>query len=144
MGCAPCTNAGQHCRPDIYLGPGHADPELCFSRSQVRDPAYALLDSGANHVLLPGHMLPKGAREFEVAINLPIAKKKARCLRNEVYAEDQAHPLLPLGRLANLSVLDTKFVWENGQMSHRCVKRHHCEFPWNTVHCSKSQGRAGL
>ena len=35
------------------------EPELCFSKSQIRGPAYALLDSGATHVLLPGHMLPK-------------------------------------------------------------------------------------
>ena len=67
--------------------------------------AYALLDSGATHVLLPGHMLPKGARWFEVTVNLAVGKEKARCWRNEVYAEDRAHPLLPLGRLANL--LDT-------------------------------------
>ena len=76
---------------------------LCFSKSQVRDPAYALLDSGATHVLLPGHMLPKGARSFEVTVNLAVGKEKARCWRNEVYAEDRAHPLLPLGRLANLA-----------------------------------------
>ena len=60
----------------------------------MRDLAYALLDSGATHVLLPGHMLPRGARK-------------------EVHAKDRAHPLLPHGRLANL--LDTKFIWENGQ-----------------------------
>ena len=45
-----------------------------FSRSQVRDPAYALLDSGATHVLLPGHMLPKGARSFEVTVNLAVGE----------------------------------------------------------------------
>ena len=39
-------------------------------------------------------------------------------LENEVYAEDRAHPLLPLGRLANL--LDTKFIWENGQALMQC------------------------
>ena len=79
---------------DLDLDEGYSEPDLCFSKSQVRDPAYALLDSGATHVLLPGHVLPKGARSFEV------------------YGEDRAHPLLPLGRLANL--LDTKFVWEDG------------------------------
>ena len=46
-------------------------------------------------------------------MNLAVGKEKARCWRNEVYAEDRAHPLLPLGRLANL--LDTKFVWEDGE-----------------------------
>ena len=50
----------------LDLDEGYSEPDLCFSRSQVRDPAYALLDSGATHVLLPGHMLPKGARSFEV------------------------------------------------------------------------------
>ena len=95
---------------DLDLVEGYSEPELCFSKSQVRDPAYALLGSGATHVLLLGHMLPKGARSFEVTVNLAVGKEKARCWRNEVYAEDRAHPLLPLGRLANL--LDTKFVWE--------------------------------
>ena len=97
---------------------GYSEPELCFSKSQVRDPAYALLDSGATHVLLPGHMLPKGARSIEVTVNLAIGKEKARCWRNEVYAEGRAQPLLPLGRLANL--LDTKFVWENGEAVMQC------------------------
>ena len=71
------------------------------------------LNSGATHVLLPGHMLPKGARSFEVTVNLAVGKGKARCWRNEVYAEDRAHPLLPLGRLVNL--LDTKFM--SGRMA---------------------------
>ena len=53
---------------DLDLEYGCEEPDLCFSRSQVRDPAYALLDSGATHVLLPGHMLPKGARSFEVTV----------------------------------------------------------------------------
>ena len=89
-----------------------------LSRSQVRDPAYALLDSGATHVLLPRHMLPKGARSFEVTVNLAVGKEKAKCWRNEAYAEDRAHPLLPLGRVANL--LDTKFVWEDGTAIMQC------------------------
>ena len=63
-------------------------------------------------------MLPKGARSFKVTVNLAVGKEKARCWRNEVYAEDRAHPLLPLGRLANL--LDTKFVWENGEAVTQC------------------------
>ena len=63
-------------------------------------------------------MLPKGARSFEVTVNLAVGKEKAKCWRNEVYAEDRAHPLLPLGRLANL--LDTKFVWENGEAVMQC------------------------
>ena len=92
--------------------------DLCFSRSQVRDPAYGLLDSSATHALLPGHMLPKGARSFKVTVNLAVGKEKAKCWRNEVYAEDGAHPLLPLGRLANL--LDTKFVWEDGTAVMQC------------------------
>ena len=103
---------------DLDLDEGYSEPDLCFSKSQVRDPAYALLDSGATHVLLPGHMLPKGARSFEVTVNLAVGKEKAKCWRNEVYAEDRAHPLLPLGRLANL--LDTKFVWEDGTAVMQC------------------------
>ena len=71
------------------------------------DPAYALLDSGATHVLLPGHMLPKGARPFEVTANLAVGKEKAKCWRNEVYAEDRAHPPLPLGRLRIFSILSS-------------------------------------
>ena len=93
---------------DLDLAEGHCEPDLCFSRSQVRDPAYALLDSGATHVLLPGHMLPKGARSFEVTVNLAVGSERAKCWRNEVYTQERAHPLLPLGRLTNL--LDTKFV----------------------------------
>ena len=69
---------------DLDLEPGRDEPELCFSRSAVRDPAYALLDSGATHVLLPGQMLPKGARSFKVTVNLAVGKEKARCWRNEV------------------------------------------------------------
>ena len=65
---------------DLDLDEGYSEPDLCFSRSQVRDPAYALLDSGATHiVLLPGHMLPKGARSFEVTVNLAVGKEKAKC-----------------------------------------------------------------
>ena len=43
---------------DVDLEPGHQQPELCFFQSQVRDPAYALLDSGVTRVLLPGRILP--------------------------------------------------------------------------------------
>ena len=83
---------------DLDMDYGYEEPDLCFSRYQVRDPAYALLDSGATHVLLPGHMLPKGARSFEVTVNLAVGKEKAKCWRNEAYAQERAHPLLPLGR----------------------------------------------
>ena len=86
----------RYSRQSIYLS---CEPDLCISRSQVRDPAYALLDS-------------------EVTVNLAVGKEKAKCWRNEVYAEDRAHPLLPLGRLANL--LDTKFVWEDGTAVMQC------------------------
>ena len=64
------------------------------------------------------HMLPKGARSFEATVNLAVGKEKAKCWRNEVCAEDRAHPLLPLGRLANS--LDTKFVWEDGTAVMQC------------------------
>ena len=57
---------------DLDLEQGYSEPEL-----QVRDPACALLDSGATHVLLPGHMLPKGARSFEATVNLAAGKGKA-------------------------------------------------------------------
>ena len=63
---------------DLDLEDGYSEPELCFSKSQIRDPAYALLDSGATHVLLPGHMLQKGARSFEVTVNLAVGKEKAK------------------------------------------------------------------
>ena len=115
---------------DLDLEPGQDEPELCFSRSQVRDPAYALLDSGATHVLLPGHMLPKGARSFEVTVNLAVGQcrqRKSSMLENEVYAEDRAHPLLPPGRLANL--LETKFIWENGEAWMQCRDKGH----WRTM-----------
>ena len=66
---------------ELALEPAQDEPESCFSRSQARDPAYALLDSGATHVLLPGHMLPRGARSFEVTVNLAVGKEKAHCWR---------------------------------------------------------------
>ena len=72
-------------------------------------------------------MLPKDARAFEVAINVAVGKEKARCWHNEVYAEDRAHPLLPLGRLAIL--LDTKFIWENGQALMQCRDKN----SWRTM-----------
>ena len=78
---------------DLDMDSGCEEPDLCFSRSQVRDPAYALLDSGATHVLLPGHMLPKGARSFEVTVNLAVGKEKAKCWRNEVYAQERSTPI---------------------------------------------------
>ena len=59
---------------ELDLEPGQDESELCCSRSQTRDPAYAPLDSGATHVLLPGHMLPKGARSFEVTVNLAVGQ----------------------------------------------------------------------
>ena len=60
---------------NLDLDEGYSEPDLCFSKSQARDPAHALLDSGATHVLLPGHMLPKGARSFEVTVNLAVGKE---------------------------------------------------------------------
>ena len=87
-------------------------------KSEIQLMPYDMLDSGATHVLLPGHMLPKGARSFEVTVNLAVGKEKAICWCNEVYAEDRAHPLLPLGRLTNL--LDTKFVWKNDEAIMQC------------------------
>ena len=80
---------------DLDLDDGCSEPELCCSRSQVRDPAYALLDSGATHALLPGHMLPKRARSFEVTVNLAVGKEKAKRWRNEVYAEEGGGPPSP-------------------------------------------------
>ena len=99
--CQAHTALSQATVPDqaeLDMDSGCDEPDLCFSRSQVRDPAYALLDSGATHVLLPGHMLPKGARSFEVTVNLAVGKEKAKCWRNEVYAQERAHPLLPIGQ----------------------------------------------
>ena len=53
-----------------------------------------------------------------VTVNLAVGKEKAKCWRNEVYAQERAHPLLPLGRLTNLP--DTKFVWEDGIAVMQC------------------------
>ena len=38
---------------ELDLDPGCPEPYLWFSTSQVKNPTYALLDSGATHVLLP-------------------------------------------------------------------------------------------
>ena len=64
---------------DNIVDPDDLDLEFSFSQAQARDPACALLDSGATHVLLLGHMLPKGARSVEVTINLAVGKEKAQC-----------------------------------------------------------------
>ena len=80
-------------------------------------------------------MLLKGARSFEVTVNLAVRKEKARCWRNEAYAEGRAHPLLPLGRLANL--LDTKFIWENGEALMQC--RAKFEIRNNMAYASQMQ-----
>ena len=72
-------------------------------------------------------MLLRGARSFQVTVSLAVGKKKARCWRHEVYAEDRSHPLLPPGRLANL--LDTKFIWENGEAVTQCRDKGH----WRTM-----------
>ena len=61
---------------DLDMDYGCEEPDLCFCKSQARDPAYALLDSGATHVLLPGHMLPKGARSFEVRSTWQLARRR--------------------------------------------------------------------
>ena len=45
---------------------------------------------------------------------------------NEVYAQERAHPLLPLG-LTNL--LDTKFVWEDGT----AVMQYRDKGKWRTM-----------
>ena len=81
------------------------------------------------HVLLPGHMLPKGARSFEVTVNLAVGKERAQFWRSEVRAEDRAHPLLSfsLGRLANL--LDTKLILENGEGLMQCRDKE----DWRTM-----------
>ena len=47
-----------------------SEPELCFSKTQVRDRAYALLDSGATHVLLPGDMLPKKELDHSKSLSI--------------------------------------------------------------------------
>ena len=86
---------------DLDLDNGYSEPELCFSKSQIRDPAYALLDSGATYVLLPGHMLPKGARSFEVTVNLAVGKAKTKCCSPALGSSSKS--------------VDTKFVWENGE-----------------------------
>ena len=61
---------------------------------------------------------PKGQDHSKSRSSLAVGKEKAKCWRNEVYAQERAHPLLPLGRLTNL--LDTKFVWEDGTAVMQC------------------------
>ena len=114
-----CTNE------ELDLEEGNPEPELC--RASSSDKNFALLDSGATHVLLPSNMLPKGAKSFEVTITLAVGKDQARCWRNEIYAEDKVQPLLPLGRLANL--LDLKFYWEGGAAYMQCKDKGQ----WKTI-----------
>ena len=94
---------------------------------KVRDPTYALLDSGATHALLPGHMLPKGARSFEITVNLAVGQEKHGVSATRSMLKTEHIPLLPLGSLANL--LDTKFIWENGEALMQC--RHNKQ--WRTM-----------
>ena len=65
--------------------------------------------------------------DYVPEVNLAVGKEKAKCWRNEVYAQERAHPLLPLGRLTNL--LDTKFVWEDGTAVMQCRDKR----KWRTM-----------
>ena len=101
---------------ELDLEDGCTEPELY--RAAPSEKTFALLDSGATHVLLPSNMLPKGARSFEVTIRIAVGKDQARCWRNEICAEDKVQLLFPLGKLANL--LDLKFYWEAGAAYMQC------------------------
>ena len=46
----------------LDLVEGYSEPDLCFSKSHVRDPAYALLDSGATHVSIARTYVTKGSK----------------------------------------------------------------------------------
>ena len=46
---------------DLDLDEGYSEPDLCFSRSQVRDPAYALLDGGGNPCIVTRAYVAQGS-----------------------------------------------------------------------------------
>ena len=114
-GCTLCSGTGQHVDlQDLDLATWSPRTSILFlpiTSSRLR----ASWTVAYNSRPTPWQL---GARAFGVTINLAVGKEKARCWRNEVYAEGRAYPLLPLGRLANS--LDTKFVWENGQALMQC------------------------
>ena len=66
-----------------------------------------------------GHMLPRGARSFEVTVNLAVGKEKAQCWKNEVYAENRAHPFFHLVDLRIFSTPNSSgcnaVIKENGK-----------------------------
>ena len=108
---------GDQCEIDrLWFGAGQDEPELCFSRSQARDPAYALLDSGATHVLLPGHTLPRGTRSFEVIVNLAIGKETCTMLEKRSLCRRQSP--------------SSSSTWETGQPARYQV----CLGEWSSIH----------
>eukprot|EP00971_Amphidinium_carterae_P096772 1915625-Amphidinium_carterae.1 len=64
--------------------------------------AYALVDSGASHVLLPLHELGVQDRNDakDISVNMAVGKRQAKVWRDEIYAEGtKVSRLLPIGRI---------------------------------------------
>ena len=66
---------------DLDLEYGYSEPELCFSKSHKSE--IRLMPRLTVELLMfsfQGHMLPKGARSFEVTVNLAVGKGKSKML----------------------------------------------------------------
>eukprot|EP00971_Amphidinium_carterae_P177258 3515330-Amphidinium_carterae.2 len=64
--------------------------------------AYALVDSGASHVLMPLSELSARERASarDISVNLAVGKRQAKVWRHEIYAEGtKVSRLLPIGRI---------------------------------------------
>ena len=69
---------------ELDLESGQDEPELCFSRSEARDPAYALLDNWATYVFFSKPHATQRITFIRGHCQSCCRQREARCWRNEV------------------------------------------------------------
>eukprot|EP00971_Amphidinium_carterae_P332158 6466176-Amphidinium_carterae.1 len=94
-------------RLDLPICPTHGKP-------------FALMDSGASHVLLPLHMLngPDLDVAKKIQVNLAVGHSEGRMFRDEVYADGKVHKLVPIGRV--IDHLGLTLLWSKRGGELRC------------------------
>eukprot|EP00971_Amphidinium_carterae_P116518 2308049-Amphidinium_carterae.1 len=77
------SSVGHAAEPRVKAQPGRGDAVVPSGE------AYALVDSGASHVLLPLHELgaQDRAEARDISVNLAVGKRQAKVWRDEIYAE---------------------------------------------------------
>eukprot|EP00971_Amphidinium_carterae_P315107 6263589-Amphidinium_carterae.1 len=82
---------------------------------------YAMVDSGASHMLLPLKSLKKDDKEKanQINVKLAVGNRTAFMFRDEVYAEGRVQHLLPLCRISEK--LQLSLVLSDGIGQLRCV-----------------------